>query len=695
MEAIHLKDRIFGILQRMGRSFMLPIAILPAAGLFLGVGESFTNEAMLQAYGLMNFMGPGTIIYEILLVFSKCGNIVFENLPLLFAIGVAIGMAHSEKEVAALSAVISFFTMHTATSTMLTITGVAKTMKAGSLVSVCGIRSLQMGVFGGILVGLGVAYLHNRFYKIKLPEVLSFFGGTRFVPIISSLVYVVVGIVMSFLWPPIQNGMYQIGYLVKESGYFGTFLYGVMERALIPFGLHHVFYLPFWQTSLGGTMEIAGRMVEGAQNIFFAQLADRNTLHFAVAATRFMSGKFPLMIFGLPGAALAMYRLAKPEKKKKVAGLLISAALTSMLTGITEPLEFTFLFVAPGLYIIHCAFAGAAYMMMHVLKVCVGMTFSGGIIDYFLFGILQGQEKTNWLMIVPLGVVYFVVYYFVFYFLIKKFDLKTPGREENPKEAKLYTKEDVVTLKEAVTGSRMEGSDTSALIIGGLGGVDNITDLDCCVTRLRCNVKNADLIDEGLIKQSGSRGILRKGNALQIIYGPTVSVIKTNLEEFLAHPIFAFTTEKEKEKFTHDIVKAPLHGRKIPLEEVPDDVFSEKMLGEGFAVDPSEGNIYAPVDGTVSAVFDTKHALAFVSEKGTEVLVHIGIDTVQLKGKYYHIGVEAGQKVAVGELVGTFELEEIKKAGYSPITPVIISNTEDYNKIETNLESEEVLRLSR
>ena len=409
-----MKDKIFGILQRVGRSFMLPIAILPVAGLLLGIGGSFTNETMLETYGLIKIMGPGTVINAILQVMNAAGNIVFANLPIIFAMGVAIGMAKKEKEVAALAAAISFFIMHASISAMIDINGGVGELLAGASADVCGITSLQMGVFGGIIVGLGVAALHNRFYRIELPQVLSFFGGTRFVPIISGLVFLVVGIIMYFIWPVIQSGIYAVGDIVLRSGYVGTWVYGFMERLLIPFGLHHVFYLPFWQTGVGGTFEVAGQLIEGAQNIFFAQLSDSSVTHFTVSATRFMSGKFPLMIFGLPGAALAMYKTALPEQRKKVGGLLMSAALTSMLTGITEPLEFTFLFVAPLLYGIHCIFAGAAYMLMHMLNVGVGMTFSGGLIDLFLFGILQGNAKTSWLWIVVVGVGYFVVYYFLF-----------------------------------------------------------------------------------------------------------------------------------------------------------------------------------------------------------------------------------------------------------------------------------------
>ena len=405
-----MKDKIFGVLQRVGRSFMLPIAILPVAGLLLGIGGSFTNETTLKTYGLENIMGSGTVFHAIFQVMNDAGNIVFANLPILFAIGVAIGMAKKEKEVAALSSVIAFFIMHASISALITINGGAENMLQGAVADVCGITSLQMGVFGGIIVGLGTAALHNRFYKIELPQVLSFFGGTRFVPIISALVYTLVGILMFFIWPVVQSGINAVGEVVLNSGYAGTWVYGFMERLLIPFGLHHVFYIPFWQTAVGGTMEVGGKLIEGAQNIFFAQLADPAVKEFAVSATRFMSGKFPLMIFGLPGAALAMYKTAKTEKRKLVSGLLLSAALTSMITGITEPLEFTFLFVAPLLYGIHCVFAGLAYALMHFFGVGVGMTFSGGLIDLFLFGILQGNQKTNWIWVVIVGVFYFFYY---------------------------------------------------------------------------------------------------------------------------------------------------------------------------------------------------------------------------------------------------------------------------------------------
>lgn len=574
-----MKDRMFEVLQRVGRSFMLPIAILPVAGLFLGIGGSFTNETMLNTYGLTGILGPGTPANAILTVMNAAGNIVFANLPVLFAMGVAIGMARKEKEVAALSAVIAFFVMHASIGALITLRGGAQEMLSGAVEDVCGITSLQMGVFGGILVGLGVAALHNRFYRIALPHVLSFFGGTRFVPIIGAIVYLGVGILMFFVWPPVQAGIYHVGDLVLRSGYAGTWLYGLMERALIPFGLHHVFYLPFWQTAVGGTAQVGGQLIEGAQNIFFAELSQPGIAHFSVAATRFMSGKFPLMIFGLPGAALAMYRCADPGKRKEAGGLLLSAALTSMLTGITEPLEFTFLFVAPVLYGIHCVFAGAAYMLMHMCNVGVGMTFSGGLIDLFLFGILQGNAKTDWVRIVFVGIGYFIVYYFLFSFLIRRFDFKTPGRESGADEVKLYTRADVNARKQAEadgtsvhlsgngkgtenSGQKDEGKrrtgatghlddgitqtgagtartfgdamEVSALITEGLGGRDNISDVDCCATRLRVTVHDEAKVDELLLKESGAAGVIRRGKGIQVVYGPRVTVIKSDLEDYLS-----------------------------------------------------------------------------------------------------------------------------------------------------------------
>ncbi|MBE6549610.1 MAG: PTS glucose transporter subunit IIB [Ruminococcaceae bacterium] len=526
------KGDSFGVLQRVGRAFMLPIALLPIAGLLLGVGASLTNASMLEAYGLTGIMGEGTLLYSIFTVLSSVGSVIFDNLPLLFALGVALGMAQAEKGTATLSAAIAFFVMHKTISALLSISGKFEegVMQEGTIANVVGIESLQMGVFGGIIVGLGVAFLHNRTYKIKLPNVISFFGGTRFVPIISTTVYILVGVLMFFIWPLVQNGIYALGDLVLKSGYAGTLIYGFIERILIPFGLHHVFYLPFWQTGVGGSAIIEGVRIFGAQNIFFAELASSTTTQFSVSATRFMSGKFPFMIFGLPAAALAMYSCAKDTKKKVAGGLLLSAALTAMLTGITEPIEFTFLFVAPVLYVIHSILAGLSYMLMHALNVGVGMTFSGGLIDFFLFGVLQGNEKTNWIMIPLVGIVYFIIYFFLFRFMIRKLDYVTPGREDDLEETKLYTRAD---YNEKKASEAAGGDQISAMILDGLGGKDNVVSVDCCATRLRVTVKDIEKVSDATLKASGAAGVIKSGSGVQVIYGPRVSVIKSELEEYM------------------------------------------------------------------------------------------------------------------------------------------------------------------
>ena len=710
-----MKDKIFGVLQRVGRSFMLPIAILPVAGLLLGIGSSFTNETTIATYELQKILGSGTLLNSLLIIMNKVGSAVFDNLPLIFAVGVAIGMAKKEKEVAALSALIAYFVMNVAVSAMLLINNeitadgqIAADVLEGTITSVCGIQSLQMGVFGGIIVGLGVAALHNRFHKIVLPNALSFFGGSRFIPIISTIVYMFVGILMYFVWPAVQNGIYALGGLVTGSGYLGTLIFGIIKRALIPFGLHHVFYMPFWQTAVGGTMEVAGQVVQGGQNIFFAQLADSaNIAHFSADATRYFSGEFIFMIFGLPGAALAMYRCAKPEKKKAAGGLLLSAALTCMLTGITEPLEFTFLFVAPLLYGIHCVFAGLAYMLMHICNVGVGMTFSGGFIDLFLFGIMQGNKKTSWVWVVIIGVIYFIVYYFLFSFLIKKLNLKTPGRDDT-EEVKLYTRADVNARKEGENGAA--GDDpVSEGILQGLGGKKNISDVDCCATRLRCTVFKPELVNDALLKATGASGVVHKGNGVQIIYGPKVTVIKSNFEDYLekapneelhtdetasdaADTVpteTAAETQEAKEVVKETIiVSSPITGIAADLATAPDDAFAGRMMGDGAVVTPTAATIVAPEDGQVIFVFDTKHAIGFLTDSGLSMLLHIGIDTVNLEGKGFTCFVENGQSVKKGDKLLEIDIDYLTANAPSLCSPILCTELEDNQKVRLLAEGE-------
>ena len=683
-----MKDKIFGVLQRVGRSFMLPIALLPVAGLLLGIGSSFTNETMLAAYGLNSVIHPGTLIYTILDVMSQTGSAVFNNLALLFAMGVAIGMARKEKEVAALSGAVAYIIMNTAIQAMINAAGGVDAMPANSTTTMLGITTLQMGVFGGIVVGLGVAALHNKFYKIELPQVLAFFGGTRFVPIISSIVYLVVGIAMFYIWPVVQSGIAALGALVLASGYAGTFIYGLLERALIPFGLHHVFYMPFWQTAVGGTAIIDGVTVTGAQNIFFAELASKSTPVFSVSATRFMAGKFPFMMFGLPGAALAMYHCAKPEKKKAAGGLLLSAALTAFLTGITGPLGFTFIFVALPMYAVHCVLAGLSFMLMHILNVGVGMTFSGGLIDLVLFGAMQGNAKTHWIWVVVVGAVYFVLYYLIFRFMISKFDYKTPGRDD-AEEVKLYTRADV-NARSAASGSNAPAGDdpVSALIVEGLGGTDNLSDVDCCATRLRCTVKDAALVRQDVLKASGASGVICKGNGVQVVYGPKVAVIKAKLEDYLenapktpaaaAAPAPAAAPAAPAAAAKDTVLAACLTGTVVPLAEVKDEAFASGALGDGIAIEPAVGELVAPADGEISSTFDTHHAVGMTTVDGAELLMHIGIDTVKLGGKHFTYLVNEGDKVRKGQPLIRFDIEAIKAEGYPVTTPLIVCNTDEY-----------------
>ncbi len=718
-----MKSRIFEILQRVGRSFMLPIALLPIAGLFLGIGSSFTNPTTLETYNLTGLIHEGSLLYTVLNIMSKTGSIVFDNLALLFAIGVAIGMAKKEKEVAALSGAIAYLIMNTAISALITANGGVEAMAENSTTQALGITTLQMGVFGGIIVGLGVAALHNRFYKIRLPQVLSFFGGTRFVPIISAIVYLGVGVLMFYIWPVIQLGISKLGTLVLNSGYAGTWIYGIIERALIPFGLHHVFYMPFWQTELGGSLIIDGVTVTGAQNIFFAELASKSTTQFSVSATRFMSGKFPFMIFGLPAAAYAMYKAANPDKRKVVGSLLLSAALTSILTGITEPLEFTFLFVAPIMYVVHCILAGLSYMLMHILGVGVGMTFSGGLIDLTLFGILQGNAKTNWIWVVVVGLFYALIYYVIFYLMITRLNLKTPGRDDGEMETKLYTRKDMNNRRRNTddvsnTSRRSQGAvsasdHVSGQILKGLGGKSNLENLDCCATRLRVTVNDPDLVDEKILKGCGASGVIHKGKGVQIIFGPHVSVIKSALEDYLESDIYSdedyyseeedasysstlSSEEREKQKTKSSsslpenkiFLYAHAKGVVVDLNDVNDKVFSERILGEGVAIMPSEGKLYSPCDGRISMAAETGHAITLVSEEGCEILLHIGIDTVELNGKYFKTHVESEQTVRKGDLLVNFSPEKISNEGYDTIIPMIICNSDEFSLIKTVAQGE-------
>ncbi len=712
-------SKVFGLLQRVGKAFMLPIALLPAAGILLGVGGALLNVASLENppaiyQGLISFVNIEAVT-AILTVMQKVGGAVFDNLPLLFAIGIAVGLAKSDKGTAGLAGAVGFLIMNTAVSTMLSL-GVTPlgvltpdnipAEYSSYVTTTLGIFTLNLSVFGGMIAGIIASTLHNKYHKIQLPQVLGFFGGSRFVPIVTSVVMLFVGVLLSFVWPVVQNGIAVIADLVNNSGAMGTFLYGTIERSLIPVGLHHVFYTPFWYTGfVEGTVHLADgttMLVNGANTAYFAQLSNMSGLVGADAATmaevvkgtsRFMAGKIPFMMFGLSGAALAMYKNALPSKKKLVGGLLLSGALTAMITGITEPLEFTFLFVAPVLYAAHAVLAGLSFMLMDIFNVFVGMTFSGGLIDFTLFGLLPAGAgvPTNWIYIVLVGLVFFVLYYVVFNFCIKKFNLKTPGREEDEEDGN------------AASGDQ-KGLALAIQVLEHLGGKENITNLDACITRLRVGLSDIKKVNKAALRSLGAAGVMEVGDNVQVIFGGKSDVIKNDILDIIEGKVSAealaaakeaiATKEDEKVETKAEVkektqgtsasveIKMPLTGRLMPITEVPDPVFAEKMMGDGFAIEPTDGKVYSPVSGKVTNVFPTKHAATFETETGHEVLIHFGLDTVKLGGEGFESHIEQGQEVKAGDLILTVDLENVKAKVPSVITPIVFPNLKENEVVE-------------
>lgn len=668
-----MKTKIFGTLQKIGKSLMLPIAILPIAGLFLGIGSSLTS--------LDTIFGIQLGHLDVLLVLKSCGATLFNILPLIFAISVAIGLAKARKEVAALSGLIAFFSMHATISGMITISGIETNTY------VMGLPSLEMGVFGGIIVGIGVGLLHNRFYQIQLPTVLSFFEGERFVPIVSTVVYFLVGIFMFYTWPAIETMIIKMGQMIGQSGYIGTFIYGFTKRILVPFGLHHIWYTPFYQSPLGGTMMVNGTLVSGAQNIFFAQLNDSSVLHYSVEASRFFTGDYLPIMFGLPGAALALYQVAKPEAKKKISALLLSATFTSILTGITEPLDFTFLFAAPMLYVINALLAGVAFVLCQFFSIAVGFTFSSGLIDFILFGVMQGSSKTHWPLLVGLGVIYFIVYYLIFRMLILKFNYKTIGREDDEKLTIFKKKPLDYSFDERLIDPMIQ------LLVQGVGGRHNFEDLDCCVTRIRMTIHDTSSIQEALLKKSGAAGIMLHGNGLQIIYGPQASNIKTKLEAYIETVPEHYDQKPQEISYTKEKINYLdiCEGESYPLSDVSDPIYANQMMGDGIAIKPTTGKIYSPCDGEVTMIYPTMHAIGIKDQNGYEILLHFGINSVKMNGAGFNIQVQLGQKVAVGDLLWDADLNHLKTFLDDETIVFIITNLKDheqlikqYGKVRTN-----------
>ncbi|HFZ5698914.1 TPA: glucose-specific PTS transporter subunit IIBC [Staphylococcus aureus] len=654
-----MRKKLFGQLQRIGKALMLPVAILPAAGLLLAIGTAIQGEA-LQHY--LPFIQNGGV-QNVAKLMTAAGSIIFENLPMIFALGVAIGLAGGDG-VAAIAAFVGYIIMNKTMGDFLQVTPKNVTDPASGYASILGIPTLQTGVFGGIIIGALAAWCYNKFYNINLPSYLGFFAGKRFVPIMMATTSFILAFPMALIWPTIQSGLnaFSTGLLDSNTG-VAVFLFGFIKRLLIPFGLHHIFHAPFW-FEFGSWKNAAGEIIHGDQRIFIEQI--REGAH--LTAGKFMQGEFPVMMFGLPAAALAIYHTAKPENKKVVAGLMGSAALTSFLTGITEPLEFSFLFVAPLLFFIHAVLDGLSFLTLYLLYVHLGYTFSGGFIDYVLLGVLP--NKTQWWLVIPVGLVYAVIYYFVFRFLIVKLKYKTPGREDKQSQA--------------VTASATE---LPYAVLEAMGGKANIKHLDACITRLRVEVNDKSKVDVPGLKDLGASGVLEVGNNMQAIFGPKSDQIKHEMQQIMNGQVVENPTTMEDDKdetvvvaedksatseLSH-IVHAPLTGEVTPLSEVPDQVFSEKMMGDGIAIKPSQGEVRAPFNGKIQMIFPTKHAIGLVSDSGLELLIHIGLDTVKLNGEGFTLHVEEGQEVKQGDLLINFDLDYIRNHAKSDITPIIVT----------------------
>ena len=668
--------KLFGVLQKVGKSLMLPVAILPAAGILLGIGNALVNENVI-AY--MPFLANGTVAL-IASMMEGCGQIIFDNLPLIFAVGVAVGLTDGEG-VSALAAIVGLLVMNKAMSIM---GGITDDMIGPMYANVLGIPTIQTGVFGGILIGILASSMYKRFYKIELPSYLGFFAGKRFVPIITAVLSLLIGVVLTFIWPPIQMGLMSFSQTVIDANRtLAAFIFGVIERALIPFGLHHAFYNPFWY-QFGEYVNKAGELVMGDQSIWFAQLKDGVEF----TAGTFMTGKFPFMMFGLPAAALAMVHEAKPEKKKYVAGIMASAALTSFLTGITEPIEFAFLFVAPVLFAVHCVFAGLSFMLMQILNVKIGMTFSGGLIDFTLFGIIP--NRTPWYYVLVVGAVLAVVYYFGFRFMIRKFDLKTPGREDE--------------VDENTSQSSLVKGELASEILVALGDKENLSSLDACITRLRVQVKDINKVDKEKLKELGAAGVMVVGDNIQAIFGTKSDTLKSEINEIISGKLVVNKSEKKeiiKDEIKEDednlkeeseiavssdeVILSLTNGEILELSEVPDEVFSSKLMGDGFAIKSNDGVICSPVDGTVEVIFPTKHAIIVKSSEGREILIHMGIETVKLEGKGFELFVEVGSEVKAGDKLANMDLEYIEANATSTITPVIITNLEGQEELKVKV----------
>ncbi|MBM7646144.1 PTS system N-acetylglucosamine-specific IIC component [Scopulibacillus daqui] len=633
---------MLSFLQRIGKSLMLPIAILPAAAILVRLGD----KDMLN----IPFIHGG-------------GQAILDNLPLIFSIGVAIGFSKDQSGTAGLAGGVGYLVL-TAAATAIN-------------------KDINLAVLGGIIAGILAGLMYNRFYKIQLPDWLAFFGGRRFVPIVTSIAMVILGGIFGIIWPPVQQAIEAVGNWIIDSGAIGLGAFGFLNRLLIPTGLHHVvnslIYFEF-----GTYKDAAGHIVHGDLTRFFA--GDPN-------GGKFTAGFFPIMMFGLPGACLAMYAAAHKHRRKMLAGFFFGIAFTSFLTGVTEPIEFSFMFLAPFLYVIHALLTGSSLIAANLLGVHDSYGFSAGAIDY----LLNFTKAQHPLLLLLQGVVYFFIYFAVFYFAIKRFNLKTPGRDDDGKNGPGDTSWlfDQQVSSPAVKEKLLNDKYTQAAYhyLQDLGGKDNIDSLDHCATRLRLVLKDMSKINESALKKHGASGVMKMGKRnIQVIVGTKVEFVADAMREIIQSdqsfvPPAGVIPEPELENGRRDPLTAddfmmPLDGTLLPIAEVKDEVFSRKMMGDGFAIEPTEGTLISPVDGEVINIFPTKHAISIKSKQGYEILIHLGLDTVDLKGEGFEVLAEENTEIKQGDILIKMDLNLIKEHALSAVTPVVFTNLKENESIE-------------
>ncbi|HIE5768401.1 TPA: N-acetylglucosamine-specific PTS transporter subunit IIBC [Proteus mirabilis] len=658
---------ILSYLQKIGRALMVPVATLPAAAILMGIG-----------YWIDPVGWGGDNALAALLI--KSGAAIIDNMSVLFAIGVAYGMSKDKDGAAALTGFVGFLVVTTLCSP-----AAVSMIKGLPLEEVPVAFGKINNQFVGILVGVLSAELYNRFSSVELPRALSFFSGRRLVPILTSFLMIIVAFILMYIWPVIYGGLVSFGESIKDMGALGAGIYAFFNRLLIPVGLHHALNSVFW-------FDVAG--INDIPNFLAGQQAIDSGLATVGVTGRYQAGFFPVMMFGLPGAALAIYHCARKENKAKVAGIMIAGAFAAFFTGITEPLEFSFMFVAPVLYVIHAFLMAISVYIAASMEWISGFGFSAGLVDMFLSS--RNPLAVHWYMLIVQGIVFFFIYYGIFRFTITKFNLKTPGREDDvmgDETADGYDED----IKTAPANSKEGIQQEARQYIAAIGGSDNLTGIDACITRLRLNVKDATIVNDAYAKRLGASGVIRLNKqSVQVIVGTRAELVANAMRDVLTQgPVPAYeapatstvSTEKAPVKQANTNAKvllemiAPFDGEVVALKDVPDEAFSSGVVGDGVAIKPTSNIVMAPATGTVVKIFDTNHAFCIETGNGVEIIVHMGIDTVALGGKGFKRLVEEGADVKVGQPILELDLEYLNANAKSMISPVIVSNIDDFDKI--------------